>query len=442
MRAMNRAFSILFGPALRRMPEQWSATILDVWPTVLFNFMKGAFAAGLAYLVIGSQASAVFTGIAAIWGHTWPVFNRFRGERGISVILGVSSVVAPISTVIWCGLWLVMFSIVRYSSVASVVSFLALPFLMWEVRRRDLFVVFGVVCSLIAIAQLYADLQRLALGKSKPADEGGSLSESEIQEEEERRDEPTRWSRLKARLAIGIFAFLVVLFWFGNKYVYRGFGLQVPIIRAGGPYYKTVALTFDDGPDPAYTPEILDILKQNNVKATFFVVGRHAEEYPDLVKRIAQEGHEIGSHSYSHPFNLVMLSKERMKQEVTRSEQVITKITGKRPYLFRPPRGIYNKSLTDFLMERKYTMVLWTLSSRDWQEPSYKEITWRVTTGIRPGDIVLFHDSGSIIMPEGGNRMCTIQALPYIIKDLKEKGYRFVTVSDMIIMSDLNGNIQ
>jgi len=116
--------------------------------------------------------------------------------------------------------------------------------------------------------------------------------------------------------------------------------------------------------------------------------------------------------------------------------------TDVRPYLFRPPRGLHNRTLVDMLVDRKYTMVLWSLSSRDWQEPSYKEITWRVLRGAKGGDIILFHDSGSLVSPEGGSRHSTVQALPGIISGLKEQGYKMLTVSDLMILADLEGVIQ
>jgi polysaccharide deacetylase family sporulation protein PdaB len=434
--------AIIGSVARAHLPEGWAETVLDTWPVVLLNFLKGVGAAFLARAVVGSMTSMVAVGIMAIFGHTWPVFLRFRSERGTATILGVSCVVAPITTTVWAAVWLLGFGITRYSAVASVASFAAFPLLLWWVKQNDLMVFFGVMCSLTAAGQLYGSLQRVFQGKSKRADEGGSLSEADAEEEEEEKSPPVRQSRLKARAALACIALLTAGLWFANKYVYRGFGLQVPIIRAGGPYFKVVALTFDDGPDPVYTPQILDILKDHGVKATFFIVGRHAEHYPEIVKRIAADGHSIGNHTYTHPINLVVLSREKIAREIERTEEAIVKACGDRPYLFRPPRGLYNKNLMDVLKERKYTLVLWSLSSRDWQEPSYKEITWRISTGVKNGDILLFHDSGSLIVPEGGSRENTVGALPHVIKELRDKGYRFVTVSDLIIMSDLNGSIQ
>jgi acyl-phosphate glycerol 3-phosphate acyltransferase len=438
---VNKALGPLMQPVLNLMPAAWAETVLETWPIVIGNFFKGIAAVLLARAVIGSQTAMVGAGITAMWGHAWPVFLRFKSERGSATILGVLSIVAPVSMTVWCVLWILMFGITRYTVIASLVSFVVLPFILWEVKGRDLYVFFGVLCSATAVAQLYGGLQRVFEGKSRRADEGGALTEADLEEEEEK-SEPVRQSRTRARIALGFVGFLIFALWFANKYVYRGFGQQVPVIRSGGPYYKVVALTFDDGPDPEFTPEILDLLKQNDVKATFFLVGTHAEKYPGLVKRIIAEGHEIGNHSYSHPVNMLLFSRDRIVQEVVKAEEAITRAGGVRPYLFRPPRGLFNKVLMSILRDRKYTMVLWSLSSRDWQEPSYKEITWRVCTGVKNGDIVLFHDSGSLISPEGGNHACTIDALPYVIKGLRERGYRFVPLTDMIIMSDLNGDIQ
>ena len=147
---------------------------------------------------------------------------------------------------------------------------------------------------------------------------------------------------------------------------------EVPIHRNGVGTGK-VALSFDDGPHPTYTAEILEILKENGVKSTFFVVGQNAREHPDLVRRIAEEGHEIGNHTDSHAF-LRDLSLAAMCKEVTEASDTIEEITGRRPVLFRPPGGSYSDSKIRVLSEMGYVSVLWSKDTRDWTRPSVQSI--------------------------------------------------------------------
>ncbi|MBB6175638.1 polysaccharide deacetylase family sporulation protein PdaB [Anoxybacillus tengchongensis] len=190
---------------------------------------------------------------------------------------------------------------------------------------------------------------------------------------------------------------------------------------------KMVAITFDDGPDMLYTPDILTILKQYDAKATFFVVGFRAEKYADIIKRQMDEGHEIANHTYKH-LDFRGKSKQTIEEEIKKSEDVIYQITGKRPTLFRPPLGYYNKRIIDIAKQRGYTVVMWSKhqDTYDWQNPGTSRIVRRVISHIQPGQIILFHDHGS------GSRKQTVQALKEILPILKEKGYTFVTVSELL----------
>ncbi|KIP20944.1 MULTISPECIES: polysaccharide deacetylase family protein [Anoxybacillus] len=190
---------------------------------------------------------------------------------------------------------------------------------------------------------------------------------------------------------------------------------------------KMVAITFDDGPDILYTPDILTILKQYDAKATFFVVGFRAEKYPDIIKRQMNEGHEIANHTYKH-LDFRGKSKQTIEEEIKKSEDVLYDITGERPTLFRPPLGYYNKQIIDIAKQRGYTVVMWSKhqDTYDWQNPGTRRIVRRVIEHIQPGQIILFHDHGS------GSRKQTVQALKEILPILKEKGYTFVTVSELL----------
>ncbi|ANB60735.1 polysaccharide deacetylase family protein [Anoxybacteroides amylolyticum] len=190
---------------------------------------------------------------------------------------------------------------------------------------------------------------------------------------------------------------------------------------------KVVALTFDDGPDIIYTPQILAILKEYNAKATFFVVGFRAEKYPDIIKKQAQEGHELGNHTYKH-LDFRGKSTETVIHEIKKTETILYELTKKRPTLFRPPLGHYNRNVIDAVTKEGYTFVMWSREqdTYDWKNPGTPKIVRRVVQHIQPGQIILFHDHGS------GSRKQTVQALKEILPILKEKGYTFVTVSELL----------
>ncbi len=199
---------------------------------------------------------------------------------------------------------------------------------------------------------------------------------------------------------------------------------------AGGEH--EVALTFDDGPDPEWTPRILDILKARGVKAAFFIVGKNAEDYPGLVQRIFDEGHEIGNHTYSHA-NLAIMSPARMRLELNMTQRLIESITGRSTTLFRPP---YNADSTPTKIEEltplkiaqeelDYTVVLEKVDPQDWARPGTETIVERVKDLRREGNLVLLHDAG-------GDRSQTVEALPKIIDYLQMRGDRIVSLSELL----------
>jgi peptidoglycan/xylan/chitin deacetylase (PgdA/CDA1 family) len=235
-------------------------------------------------------------------------------------------------------------------------------------------------------------------------------------------------------IGLGVLGFLILLYF--NKYVYKGFGIQKDIIRHGPHHFKYVALTFDDGPDPVYTPEILDILKEKDVQATFFLIGKNVNRHPEIALRMADEGHSIGSHTHSHK-SLVPLTAKSTYIEIKNAEAAIEEATGIRPTLFRPPRGVYSSYARELLKEERYTLVLWDLSAVDWAELAPKKIVANVVNKIKPGSIILLHDSGDLITYRGGDRHSTVKALPEIIDKLRAQGYEFVTIDQMIFISEL-----
>lgn len=195
---------------------------------------------------------------------------------------------------------------------------------------------------------------------------------------------------------------------------------------------KVIALTFDDGPSSIWTPQILNILKEHNVKATFFMIGKHVEKYPEIVKRIAQEGHEMGNHTYLHHV-LIYYTDDELQLELSHTKSLIEKITGKSVELFRPPKAWLTTNEKEYIKNMGYKTILWNLNSKDWVTLFSEDyIIKHLTKKIRPGSIILFHDSGGIFSIEGGNRSNTIKSVLRLINELKSKGYKFLTVSELL----------
>lgn len=215
-----------------------------------------------------------------------------------------------------------------------------------------------------------------------------------------------------------------------SYYEYHGIGPQGGIVRRGRnhPY---IALTFDDGPNPEYTPKILDILKEKEAPAAFFMVGKHVEKYPDVARRVFAEGHDIGNHTYSHR-DLVPAAKKTIIKEVDKTDQAIARIIGVRTRLFRPPRGILSNAGRKLLVDLGFTIAMWTVSAIDWRGTPPKAMVKRIMHHIKTGGVILFHDSGAMIRREGADRGNTVEALPLIIDELRRQGYEIVPLSTMI----------
>lgn len=211
---------------------------------------------------------------------------------------------------------------------------------------------------------------------------------------------------------------------FINLEDYQKYPLPFYVKKYGSTDGKKIAITFDDGPNPAYTPKILDILSEKHVPATFFILGSQAALYPDLLKRMQKEGHVIGSHTFSHS-NISTDSDLKLQMEMNATQRLIQQITGHSATLFRPPYTTdADYSLKDLLpiiktQEMGYTMVGSLIDTRDWETRSSDVIVKRVVQSLTDGNIILLHDSG-------GDRTATIAALPKIIDTLKKRGYQFV----------------
>ncbi|WP_254842743.1 polysaccharide deacetylase family protein [Bacillus sp. MRMR6] len=200
------------------------------------------------------------------------------------------------------------------------------------------------------------------------------------------------------------------------------------IVLRGPQTGNAVALTFDDGPDPRFTSQVLDILKENNIKATFFLMGSRAKAYPDLVKRIINEGHIVGNHTYWHP-NLVKQGDiATLKTEVSSTEDELANLIGYRTKLFRAPYGFLYNELVEKLRDMNYTVAGWSVDSLDWQESPPEQITYNVVSNIHPGAVILMHDGAAW----DEDRTNTIKSLRQIIPALKEQGMKFETLPQLL----------
>ncbi|UJF35293.1 polysaccharide deacetylase family protein [Paenibacillus hexagrammi] len=193
---------------------------------------------------------------------------------------------------------------------------------------------------------------------------------------------------------------------------------------------KKIALTFDDGPDSRYTPKVLDVLKENHVKATFFLLGAKSSEHPDVVKRIVREGHVIGNHSYSHA-NLPKLSVQKFQSQIEDTESVLQSLIGYTPRLIRPPYGAINEEQVKWVADHSYLIINWNVDSLDWKSLKSDQVMQNIMRQTKPGSIILQHSGGADSQDLSG----TVQALGPLITKLRAAGYTFVTVPELLQVS-------
>ena len=199
------------------------------------------------------------------------------------------------------------------------------------------------------------------------------------------------------------------------------------LLYQGNNHLKQTALTFDDGPDPRFTPHVLDQLKKYGIKATFFLIGAKAHEHPELVKRMVAEGHAVGIHTYWHP-NLLKESTEKFHWEIAKTQAIIKNITGFETQLFRPPYGNLTQEMISELPNENVYAINWSSDSLDWKQIPEAEITKNVFKNMHAGTIVLMHDGGHWTMDLSN----TPKSLDTIIPRLKQEGYHFVTVPELL----------
>jgi len=199
-------------------------------------------------------------------------------------------------------------------------------------------------------------------------------------------------------------------------------GLGQLTYRRGNTDRRLIAITFDDGPHPTHTPRLLDMLRDRNVKATFYVVGTNARAYPGILRRMVAEGHEVANHSYNHP-NLSNMSPDAVRKELQDTHDAILQATGVNAQTFRPPYGALTQNQRAWIKrDFGYPTVLWDVDPQDWRRPGSSVVANRVLSATKPGSIILLHDIHSQ----------SVDAVPTILDGLLQQGYTFVPVNQLI----------
>jgi peptidoglycan/xylan/chitin deacetylase (PgdA/CDA1 family) len=189
---------------------------------------------------------------------------------------------------------------------------------------------------------------------------------------------------------------------------------------------RVVALTFDDGPHPVQTPRLLDLLKERGIRATFYLIGRLVEQYPDITRRIIAEGHEIGNHTWSHP-SLTSVSSASVASEIQKTNDAIRKVTGTTPQTMRPPYGATNAAINRRMNDEfNLRVIMWSVDPQDWKFRDAGRISSHILQNTKPGDIILAHDIHA----------STVAAMPRTLDSLRAQGYRFVTVSELLKLDE------
>jgi peptidoglycan-N-acetylglucosamine deacetylase len=199
-----------------------------------------------------------------------------------------------------------------------------------------------------------------------------------------------------------------------------------PVVNRGPKESRSVVLTFDDGPAPPFTEQVLDILAEHRISATFFLCGKNVEGHPELARRIVREGHTIGNHTHSHPF-LFGRSRGFIAGEIDRAQETIERITGVRPTLFRPPYGARWFGLMPILRQRGLKMVMWSMMGFDWKYQT-RAIIEATKRRLQPGAVILLHDGHEQPPPAGIDQASTVEALPAIIEAATQSGLDFAPI--------------
>ena len=229
------------------------------------------------------------------------------------------------------------------------------------------------------------------------------------------------------RVRVALISMAAIVFLTSSVVYVQAYGKQKPIYEIKTDK-KIVALTFDISWGNKTPQPVIEILRENDVKCTFFLSGPWVKEYPEIAKQIKADGHEIGSHGHRH-IDYSKISKTEIKEEITKAHKNIKEVTGVDANLIRTPNGDYNDQVIEAIREINYQAIQWGTDSLDWMNPGVNTIIERVSNRAHPGDIILMHASDTCKQ--------TPEALPTVIKNLKDKGYEFVFVSDLLKEADV-----
>jgi peptidoglycan/xylan/chitin deacetylase (PgdA/CDA1 family) len=209
-------------------------------------------------------------------------------------------------------------------------------------------------------------------------------------------------------------------------------GIYIDTLCKGADDRRCVSLTFDDGPDEVMTPKVLDVLKENGIKATFFIIGSKAEKHPELISRIVEEGHIVGGHSWAHKSNFPIQSSNEICHELLKSENMICGITGKSMRLFRPPFGVTNPLISDAVEANGYITVGWSIRSLDTDSDKDRNIILeRIVKRLHNGAVILLHDRCA----------CSDELLRMLITALREKNYDIIGLDEMFNIEPYSMNV-
>jgi peptidoglycan/xylan/chitin deacetylase (PgdA/CDA1 family) len=378
----------------------------------------------VARCLVGTPAGAVLSASGLLVGRLFFPLKRWRQDDLRGAVTGsLLAISSALAAAFLCG-WLFWYLITREAPLSSFMAALVLIPASLALHEGDIIFIFTAFLAWFFLHDSFNQLEKMARTGIISVIYKVPLLYLE-----------SRPLRVFLRAAVlGALVLAVLTTAILNRMV-SSEAAPAGVFHRGSDGEPVVALTFDDGPHPLYTAQILDLLKEKEVRATFFVVGTHVRRCPDLARRIAAEGHEIGNHTYSHA-NLLRRDREKIYLEIARNNEIIKEITGVQPVFFRPPRGLYNRAVLEACFELDLQLILWSVSAEDWIEPSAGDIARRVIKHARPGAIILFHDSGDFLRSEGGVRSNTVQALGTIIDRLSAQGYRFVTVSKMLELDE------
>ncbi|MDQ6825032.1 MAG: polysaccharide deacetylase family protein [Candidatus Eremiobacteraeota bacterium] len=236
------------------------------------------------------------------------------------------------------------------------------------------------------------------------------------------------WRLVALILGLCTLAFAAALWYILENPVSQTFGRTVTMVPL---HQKVVALTFDDGPNPPYTNEIVDYLRAHHAVATFFVVGSAVARFPDVVRAEVRNGDALGNHTWDHA-HLVLESSAHIARELQRTDAIIQSVAGVQTRLFRPPFGARDYRIIRVAHRLGYTVVMWSVPlPHDWSQPPPQVIRDRVLRYVKDGSIIVLHDGNR---GRGGNRKNTVEATKLIVDELQRRGYRLVTVPELLQM--------